>query len=134
MRRHPSTAVPGDTIDAAEATLAQSGARGLAVVSDGRLAGVFTVSDALRARREGLRTVGDVMSADLQVAYPDEHIHAALVRMTDARISRLPVVERGRPWRLLGMISVRDIAQALEAELMATREAASQRVKSAMEG
>jgi CIC family chloride channel protein len=133
MRRNVATAAPGDTIDDAEERMTRSGARGLAVVADGRIAGIFTVSDALRARRDGLGSVRDAMSADLQVAYPDEHVHAALVRMTDARISRLPVVERGRPWRLLGMISVRDIAQALEAELMAAREAASQRVQTTLE-
>ena len=128
MRRGVVTVTPADSIEAAEARMGEADVRGLAIMDGGRLAGVFTVSDALRAHRDQMRSVAEAMTTDLQVAYPDESLHAALLRMTSARISRLPVVERERPWHLLGMISVRDVANALELELVAMAEAAQSRI------
>ncbi|MFI5179573.1 MAG: chloride channel protein, partial [Vicinamibacterales bacterium] len=128
MRRGVLTAVPGDSIEVAEGLMAEADVRGLAIIDGGRLAGVFTVSDALRAHRDEMRSVAEAMTTDLQVAYPDESLHVALLRMTSARISRLPVVERARPAHLLGMLAVRDVANALELELVAMAEAAQSRM------
>jgi len=128
MRRSVTTGAPGDEIEAAAERMNASDIRGIAVLDDGRLAGVFTVSDALRAHHDQLRLVGDAMTTNLQVAHPDESIHTALLRMTSARISRLPVVPRERPSHLLGMISVQDVANALEVELVAMADAAQSRM------
>ena len=128
MRRGVVPGASYDSIEVVEERMSAADVRGLPIVDADRLVGMFTVSDALRARRDHLTSVGDAMTADLQIAYPDESLHAALLRMTSARISRLPVVERGRPEHLLGMLAVRDIAQALEAELVAMAEAARGRI------
>lgn len=128
MRRGVVPGASYDSIEAAEERMSAADVRGLPIVDADRLVGMFTVSDALRARRDHLTSVGDAMTADLQIAYPDESLHAALLRMTSARISRLPVVERKRPEHLLGMLAVRDIAQALELELVAMAEAARGRI------
>ena len=134
MRRGVVTAASGDTIEAAEDRMSSADARGLAVVDAGRLVGMFTVSDVLRAQHAGLRSVAEAMTTKLQVAYPDESLHAALLRMTSARVSRLPVVEPGKSWHLLGMINVRDIAEALELELAEMAESARTKIAAVESG
>ena len=114
--------------------MSSADARGLAVVDAGRLVGMFTVSDVLRAQHAGLRSVAEAMTTKLQVAYPDESLHAALLRMTSARVSRLPVVEPGKSWHLLGMINVRDIAEALELELAEMAESARTKIAAVESG
>lgn len=58
------------------------------------------------------------MSTHLKFADPSDSLHAALSRMTEARVSRLPVVSREDSEQLLGMIDARDIAQALDRQLV----------------
>jgi CBS domain-containing protein len=53
------------------------------------------------------------------VAHPAESLHTALQRMTRAGISRLPVVERDAPERLIGIVSMRDLASVLDLEVAA---------------
>jgi CIC family chloride channel protein len=117
MRTQVVTAGPGDTIADAEQRMLDHGIRGLPVVENQKLIGVFTASDALRAARDGKASVGDAMSTKLEVAYPADSIHIALRRMSQAGISRLPVVSRGNESQLLGMISPRDIAAALDSQM-----------------
>jgi CIC family chloride channel protein len=54
------------------------------------------------------------------VAYPDETFRTAVERMAETGLTRLPVVERGAPRRIVGMISLTDLLKArarnLEAE------------------
>ncbi len=120
LRRKPITASPADSIQEAQARMTRSDLRGLPVVCEGnRLVGIFTGSDALKALQAGTPTVGEAMTRDLIVAYPDESLHDALQRMTQARVSRLPVVERDRPDHLAGMLTMRDLAAQLELELRA---------------
>jgi CIC family chloride channel protein len=117
MRRQVVTVAPSDTVAVAEQRMAERGLRGLPVVEDGRLVGMFTASDALRARQQALATVGEAMTSNLVVAYPADSLHTALQRMTRAGVSRLPVVERERPDRLIGVLSTRDLAAALDLEV-----------------
>jgi len=117
MRREVATVAPHETVGQAEREMERRNVRGLAVVDDGRLVGMFTASDALRAHRDRRQRVSGVMTTHLQVAHPDESLHTALLRMTASSISRLPVVDRLRPTLVLGIIAVSDIATALELEL-----------------
>ena len=117
MRRNLVTATPTDSIDSAEARMDEHSLRGLPVLSDGKLAGMFTATDALHARQVGLATVGEAMHRGLVVAHPEESLHTALVRMTHAGISRLPVVEPEHPDALVGILSVRDLAAAFDLEV-----------------
>ena len=72
--------------------------QGLPVITDdGRLAGVVTQGDLLRALEKdpkGEMTVLEAGSNKPVVAYPDELSHDALVRMLEHNIGRLPVVSR----------------------------------------
>ncbi len=72
-----------------------------------RLAGIITRGDIVRALRRNHReemTVAEAGSTDLAVAFPDEPLYAALARMLDRDVGRLPVVERNNPSRAVGYL------------------------------
>jgi CBS domain-containing protein len=48
--------------------------------------------------------VAEAGSTELAVAYPDESLSAALVKMQRYDVGRLPVVERENPKRLVGYL------------------------------
>ncbi len=80
----------------------------LLIVDDkGELAGIITRKDLLAVLNAGQteRTVLDAGARDLIVAYPDESVRDALVRMLRSDIGRLPVVERDHPTHLVGYLS-----------------------------
>jgi chloride channel protein, CIC family len=117
MRRNVVTAAPSDSVDLAEERMNEHSLRGLPVLENGRLAGMFTATDALHARQKGQSTVGEAMHRKLIVAHPQESLHSALVRMAHAGISRLPVVEPEQPDTLLGILTVRDLSAAFDLEV-----------------
>ena len=49
-------------------------------------------------------TVAEAGSTELTVAFPDEPLHAALTKMLNRDIGRLPVVERNQPTRVVGYL------------------------------
>ncbi len=62
-----------------------------------RLAGLITRGDIVRAlglKRKAEMTVAEAGCTQLVVAFPDEPLYAALAKMLDRNIGRLPVVER----------------------------------------
>ena len=83
-------------------------AQGIPVVDEeGRLAGMITRGDVLRAIETGAdgdTTVLDAGSRQLVVAYPDELLHEAVTKMLRNDIGRLPVVAREDPHKLLGYL------------------------------
>jgi CIC family chloride channel protein len=126
MRRNVTTAAPTESIAVAERRMLDAGLRGLPVVDQGRLVGIFTATDALHTHGTNTATVGQAMHTDLVLAYPTDSLHTALQRMSRAAISRLPVVQPEAPDRLVGILTTRDLATALDLELSAfTARAAS---------
>ena len=79
----------------------------LIVDEKNRLAGIITRGDIVRALRRsrspGL-TVIEAGSTDLVVAFPDEPLHAALVKMHTRNVGRLPVVERHDRSKVIGYL------------------------------
>jgi len=76
--------------------------------SQGVLTGIITRSDLLRALDapvEHALTLREAGSSPLVVAYPDESVHDAVVRMLSHGIGRLPVVNRAAPEKLTGYLS-----------------------------
>src|SRR5919107_1278005 len=74
---------------------------------DGKLAGIITRGDVLRAIEQGAdgeTTVLDAGSRQLVVAHPDELLHEAVTKMLRNDIGRLPVVAREDPHKLLGYL------------------------------
>jgi CIC family chloride channel protein len=80
--------------------------QGLPIVSsDGKLVGVVTQGDLLRALEQDPQGSMAVLAAGSQppvVAYPDELAHDAMYRMLQRDIGRLPVVSRENPSQMVG--------------------------------
>ncbi|MEO6740457.1 MAG: chloride channel protein [Chthoniobacteraceae bacterium] len=73
----------------------------------GKLAGIITRGDVLRAMRQedaARMTVADAGSRNLIVTYPEEPLHAALTKMLQSDIGRLPVVDHSDPTRVVGYL------------------------------
>jgi len=86
-----------------------SASQGVPIVTkEGRLVGIVTQRDLLRALEEdpsGKQPVLSKSSGRLIVAYPDELAYDALLRMLRNDIGRLPVVAREDATRLVGYLS-----------------------------
>ncbi len=110
-----------DRLSAAGDVLVSSRHHGLPVVNaEGHLVGMFTVKDLDEALMPGLApeiTIGKVLSQDLVTTFPDETVGAALQRMSQADIGRLPVVSREDPRHLLGMLHRADMIRAYDLAL-----------------
>ena len=80
--------------------------QGLPIVGkDGKLAGIVTQGDLLRALQKdskGAMSVLDAGSTNLIVTYPDELVHDAMRAMVAHDIGRLPVVSRDDPFKMIG--------------------------------
>ena len=96
-------------------------ADGLPIIGkDGRLVGLITQSDLLRALEEdpeGKMTVASAGSTLLVVAYPDEPVADALHRMLEHNIGRMPVVAREDPHRMTGYLIRSSILSAWTRQL-----------------
>jgi CBS domain-containing protein len=83
------------------------------VLEDGRLAGIMTERDLLRAVARGLRedaVVGECMTADPDTIAPDDTIEHAAVLMIHGGYRHLPVVDGDD---VVGVLSIRDLVQVV---------------------
>ena len=83
------------------------------VLEDGRLAGIMTERDLLRAVARGLRddaVVGECMTADPDTIAPDDTIDHAAVLMIHGGYRHLPVVDGDE---VVGVLSIRDLVQVV---------------------
>jgi chloride channel protein, CIC family len=75
--------------------------------SEGKLAGVITRGDVMRALNEdpnGASTVLDAATREVVVTYPDEMLHAAAAKMLRNNIGRLAVVDRKDRRKVVGYL------------------------------
>jgi CIC family chloride channel protein len=99
------------------------------VTGDERLVGVITRRDMLDAalspnsnsRPPG--TLRDIAVTEPVVAYPDETLREVAYRMAERRVSRMPVVARDSPARVVGMVSLDDLLKGRLVDLQEAREA-----------
>jgi CIC family chloride channel protein len=85
------------------------------VDSDGKLAGILTRGDLVRALQQKLSptaTVLDVGGRKLFVAFPDETLHDAIETMLRHDVGRLAVVSRQDPTRAIGYLGRASILAA----------------------
>jgi CIC family chloride channel protein len=116
MVRQPMTVPPEMTVSAVDALLQRYPYRGFPVVAaDHRLLGMVTVTDV---RKAGTRAHQDepvmriATTDNLVCAHPDHTLHWVMQQMGERDISIVPVVTRGVPPRLLGVLTMSDIVHA----------------------
>lgn len=117
-----------DSLTVATDLLTRKRQHGLPVLNDaGELTGIITVQDIDRAQEDDsgmARSVGEVCTRELLLAYPDETIGTALRRIGVRNVGQLPVVARKNPRHLVGLLHNTDIARAYD--LTVTRRASTQ--------
>ncbi len=89
--------------------------------AQGELCGVVTLQDLDRAIDQGgldRLTAGDIATRSVVTVYPDETIWAALRKMAPRDLSRLPVVDRANPKKLLGLLRRSDLVKAYNVGIM----------------
>jgi len=79
------------------------------------LAGIITRGDLLRALQKDARG-GQLVTAIIQrkpvVAFPDETLNTAMIRMQEHEVGRLPVVSRSHPRQVVGYLGRADLLAA----------------------
>lgn len=102
---------PADSLGEAVAVMAQHRIGSVVVMEEGRLVGIFTERDTVRALSQAYdaarHEVASWMTRDPQTVDPETDTDAALQTMLDRGFRHLPVVEGGK---LVGMVSMRDLA------------------------
>ena len=106
----------GDSLRAAAARMWRQQTGSLLVTEDGRLAGIITERDVLRAVALGAdpdkSTVDDVMTAEVFTVPPDLNLQDAARLMAGRWIRHLPVVDGEE---IVGVVSMRDMTGVLAA-------------------
>jgi CIC family chloride channel protein len=106
-----------------------TGRHGFPVLNeDGTLFGMVSLEDFRRVAQEDAESedklqVQDIATRDLVSVYPDETVGTGLRRMAPRDLSRLPVVAREDPRRLVGVVRRNDMIRAYEYGTMRREEA-----------
>jgi CBS domain-containing protein len=105
---------PTVSIETAARAMAAHNIGAVPVVDGDRLSGIFTERDVLTrvvaaSLDPATTSVGEVMSTDLVIAEVHESYESCLMRMQQARVRHLIVIDNGR---LAGIVSLRDILAA----------------------
>jgi CIC family chloride channel protein len=87
---------------------------GYPVCTNGRMVGLITTNDLKRLEAEGNDEayLSTVMTRKLVHAHPDQTLDTVVLKLAQRELSQLPVVSRADDGRLLGIITLRDIARA----------------------
>ena len=106
---------PGGRAVDAVATMAKENLGSLVVLDQGRMVGMLTFHELLRAIASRNGSLGDVKVSDIMVrnpvtATPDMAVNDLRRTMIDSGARYLPVLQDGK---LIGVISFRDVAKAV---------------------
>ncbi|NEX59585.1 CBS domain-containing protein [Noviherbaspirillum galbum] len=110
--RHVS---PRETLRRAAQLMDELDVGALPVCEGERLVGIVTDRDiTVRATSAGLRpddtVIDDVMSTDVRWCFEDQPLDEVMQQMGDTQIRRVPVVSHDEDHRLLGIVSLADLA------------------------
>jgi len=108
------TIAPEKSLAAAVETMAAEDIGSLVCVEQGRVVGMLTFREVLRAIHAGIDpgklTVGEVMQRDPRIGHPDMDIDALRRLMVEEHIRYLPILD-GQA--LIGVVSFHDVARAV---------------------
>jgi CIC family chloride channel protein len=91
------------------------------VDKDGLLGRISLVQVRTVPREKWFETkVVDICSRDIHPAYPDSQLQEVLDLMYYKGLGRIPIVDRAKPRRVVGLVSKSDIIKALEKERLGT--------------
>ncbi|HEY7076279.1 MAG TPA: CBS domain-containing protein [Solirubrobacteraceae bacterium] len=113
MSRDLLTVEPGQPVVEVARRMADRNVGAVLVLKAGRLAGIMTERDIMRALARGLSddtTVGDCMTAHPDTIAPDDTIEHAAVLMIHGGYRHLPVVDGDE---VVGVLSIRDLVQVV---------------------
>ncbi len=82
----------------------------------GDLEGVVTRKDLHRVQ-EGTLSLADAIKRRVVTAHPDEPLRLVVYRMAETGLTRMPVVDRDDPLKLLGIVSLNDLLRARTRDL-----------------
>jgi CBS domain-containing protein len=127
MTRDVQTLAPDDTIRAAAQKMDELNVGVLPVCDGTKLVGMLTDRDiVVRAVSAGVgagQPIGDIVSAPVDWCYDSEDVSVVQHKMADRQIRRLPVVNADK--RLVGIVSLGDVATNADGELSSTLGAVS---------
>jgi CBS domain-containing protein len=107
------TAEPSTSVAAAVTVMGMQRIGALLVMENGRLEGIFTERDLVRALSYDIgaasQQVAQWMTRDPVTVGPDTPVEQALERMLAGNFRHLPVVEGER---VVGVVSIRDLSRA----------------------
>nr|WP_217344546.1 CBS domain-containing protein [Noviherbaspirillum sp. L7-7A]MBV0878705.1 CBS domain-containing protein [Noviherbaspirillum sp. L7-7A] len=126
MTRQVQPVSPRDSLRHAARMMDELNVGALPVCDGERLVGMVTDRDiTVRATSAGLApddtTVEQVMSADARICHEDQSIDEVIRQMEDTQIRRVPVMSRDDPPRLIGIVSLGDIATRQESGVQAAQ-------------
>jgi CIC family chloride channel protein len=129
MVRQPFCVMMDLPVSALAGEFIRTGRHGFPVLNqDGKLYGVVSLEDYRRAIGENSSPatgllVRDIATRGVVTVFPDESVGEAMRRMAPRDLSRLPVVDREDPRRLIGVVRRNDIIRAYEVGALKREEA-----------
>jgi CIC family chloride channel protein len=87
---------------------------GFPVLHDGKMVGLITTGDLRRLEADGRQEewIANVMTKKVVHAHPEQTLDTVVLKLAQRELSQLPVVSRADDGRLLGIITLRDVARA----------------------
>src|SRR5262249_28741559 len=95
---------------------------GYPILKDSKMVGLITTGDLRRLEAEGKEShpISNYMVRKIIHAHPDQTLDTVVLKLAQRELSQLPVVSRADDTRLLGIITLRDVART-QARLAAAR-------------
>lgn len=112
MQTEFRTLAAGDTLERAIEMILSGSQQDFPIMDDGRLVGILTRSDLLRALAHGQThaPVSEVMQRDFRAVDPGDMLETAFLKLQDCQCHTLPVVRRGE---LVGLVTAENLGEFL---------------------
>jgi CIC family chloride channel protein len=121
MKHNVQTVSENKNVGALIALMQSSRHAGFPVLdSNGKLCGMVTLKDVRDkvGHDELEKTINEISTKDVEVAFPDESLNTVLKRLAAKDIGRLPVVARIDNKKLLGIITRSDIVKLYDKKIL----------------
>jgi CIC family chloride channel protein len=121
MKHNVQTVSENKNVGALIALMQSSRHAGFPVLDpNGKLCGIVTLKDVRDkvVHDELDKTINEICSKEVEIAYPDENLNTVLKRLAAKDIGRLPVVSRSDRTKLLGIITRSDIVKLYDKKIL----------------